>query len=156
MGRYYWGDIEGKFWFAIQTSQDISNLIDNISYHTEYTWKVCNCSADIHSSLNYCQNCYQNKQQHLDDIIQHEEETDTMYDEENTITYQIEKEKHYSKLVQKMENIRQKLPLKIIAEIDKIEHNKKILNAFEGSFTPVVESLQYIENETLQKYTIPV
>ena len=70
-----------------------------------------------------------------------------MYDEENTITYQIEKEKHYSKLVQKMENIRQKLPIKIIAEIDKIEHNKKILNAFEGSFTPVVESLQYIENE---------
>ena len=26
MGRYYWGDIEGKFWFAVQSSDDASNF----------------------------------------------------------------------------------------------------------------------------------
>ena len=31
MGRYYWGNIEGKFWFGVQCSSDISNIL-NISY----------------------------------------------------------------------------------------------------------------------------
>ena len=26
MGRYYWGDIEGKFWFGVQSSSDVENL----------------------------------------------------------------------------------------------------------------------------------
>jgi uncharacterized protein YkuJ len=26
MGRYYWGDIEGKFWFAVQSSNDADNF----------------------------------------------------------------------------------------------------------------------------------
>ena len=28
MGRYYWGDIEGKFWFGVQSSCDINNLVN--------------------------------------------------------------------------------------------------------------------------------
>ena len=28
MGRYYYGDIEGKFWFGVQSSNDINNLIN--------------------------------------------------------------------------------------------------------------------------------
>ena len=35
MGRYYGGDIEGKFWFGVQNSWDISNLVD-IKYSVEY------------------------------------------------------------------------------------------------------------------------
>ena len=28
MGRFYDGDIQGKFWVAVQTSKDISNLMN--------------------------------------------------------------------------------------------------------------------------------
>ena len=31
MGRFYNGDIEGKFWFGIQDSYDINNLINVIA-----------------------------------------------------------------------------------------------------------------------------
>ena len=41
MGRFYSGDIEGKFWFGIQDSNDIENLV-NITSNIEYAWKVCN------------------------------------------------------------------------------------------------------------------
>jgi|TARA_X000001388_G_scaffold64_1_gene96 hypothetical protein len=33
MGRYYWGDIEGKFWFAVQSSDDASNFGVEGKYH---------------------------------------------------------------------------------------------------------------------------
>ena len=33
MGRYYWGDIEGKFWFAVQSSDDASNFGVDGEYH---------------------------------------------------------------------------------------------------------------------------
>ena len=32
MGRFYHGDIEGKFWFGIQDSDDIKNLVHMESY----------------------------------------------------------------------------------------------------------------------------
>ena len=34
MGREYWGDIEGKFGFGVQSSNDIQNLI-NIDYEIQ-------------------------------------------------------------------------------------------------------------------------
>jgi hypothetical protein len=43
MGRFYTGDIEGKFWFGIQDSNDIENLV-NITPNIEYAWKACNCN----------------------------------------------------------------------------------------------------------------
>ena len=52
MGRHYDGDIIGKFWFGIQDSNDITNLITMDSYKY-YIWKGCGCNADIEHS-NYC------------------------------------------------------------------------------------------------------
>ena len=46
MGRFYSGDIEGKFWFGVQDSNDIENLV-NITPNIEYAWKACNCFAEI-------------------------------------------------------------------------------------------------------------
>ena len=28
MGRFYWGDIKGKFWFGVQDSDDVENLVN--------------------------------------------------------------------------------------------------------------------------------
>ena len=45
MGRFYSGDIEGKFWFGVQDSDDIKNLV-TIKGNNDYSWKVCNCVAE--------------------------------------------------------------------------------------------------------------
>ena len=37
MGRFYSGDIEGKFWFGVQSSGDVENLV-TITPHTFYSW----------------------------------------------------------------------------------------------------------------------
>ena len=42
MGRFYNGDIEGKFWFGIQDSDDVKNLV-TIDGYVYYSWKVCDC-----------------------------------------------------------------------------------------------------------------
>jgi hypothetical protein len=39
MGRYYHGDIEGKFWFAVQSSND-----------ADFLWK---CEGEAACHLNY-------------------------------------------------------------------------------------------------------
>ena len=61
MGRYYYGDIEGKFWVGVQSSGDICELID-IEPNNSYLWKVCLCSADVSSQddvlSQYCKDCY--------------------------------------------------------------------------------------------------
>ena len=46
MGRYYYGDIEGKFHFGVQSSDDINNLIDNIEHEHEYEWITCVCNVE--------------------------------------------------------------------------------------------------------------
>ena len=46
MGRFYSGDIEGKFWVGIQDSNDVENLV-TITPTEEYAWKACNCFAEV-------------------------------------------------------------------------------------------------------------
>ena len=74
MGRFYSGDIEGKFWFGVQGSDDIQNLV-TISEHIYYSWKACNCSADIDAD-NYCKFCYENKEEHINDVKEMDEYAD--------------------------------------------------------------------------------
>ena len=59
MGRYYSGDIEGKFWFAVQSSEDASffggeqsqpNHIDYYFYKTDLP-DIKKGLADCHKSL---------------------------------------------------------------------------------------------------------
>ena len=54
MGRYYWGDIEGKFWFAVQSSDDISNLVST-PYREPFYWEGCTCQINKEDDIwEYC------------------------------------------------------------------------------------------------------
>ena len=64
MGRFYSGDIEGKFWFGIQDSNDVENLV-TITGNTEYSWHACNCVAEIEDD-DYCRQCYGSKEEHIE------------------------------------------------------------------------------------------
>jgi hypothetical protein len=133
MGRYYNGDIEGRFWFGIQSSDDISNLV-NVKPHVYYTWNVCDCVAEI-DYQEYCRNCYETKQNHIDDAINNDKyEDNCLYYEEYTTSYCLDKCTHYTELLVNMNELKMEINDEIIKEFDKIEQNDDILNAFTGVF----------------------
>ena len=69
MGRFYDGDIQGKFWFGIQDSGDIENLI-NVTPQVYYSWKCCNCSVEIDiETSDYCKDCHESKDEHIEAAI---------------------------------------------------------------------------------------
>jgi hypothetical protein len=147
MGRYYHGAIEGKFWFGIQDSGDISNLV-TITPEMAYMWKACLCCANIKDTYcTYCNDCYESKEEHEKAVIEEdgENENNCLYIEEQTISYYLDKDSHYNELKENMDILRLKIDPEIIAEFDKIEQNDKILDAFTGVFDNSVKKLNEIE-----------
>lgn len=168
MGRFYWGDIEGKFWFGVQDSNDIENLI-NISHNSTYTWKVCECSADINYD-SYCHDCYNNYKNHKKAIYEEEDaicdddenESEELYYEDNTISYEIYKEDHYDELLKSLKELRSHISNKVLNVFDNIANDEKLLNAFEGAFNETSniynEEVNKKENNTsavhMARYTL--
>lgn len=144
MGRFYNGDIEGKFWFGVQDSNDIENLVTTKS-NTYYSWKVCNCVAEIDYQT-YCNCCYETKEEHVETAIEEGEydeknNNECLYCEECCSGYSLDKETHYEELVTNMELLKQKMPSKIITLFENIEQNDKILDAFTGVFDNISVSV---------------
>jgi hypothetical protein len=86
MGRYYSGQISGKFWFAIQNSDDASNF--GVQYKEEINYYVCYCPYE--NKENYCIDCFSSREEHMEAI---KDEFDEYYDETwnmdfNQISYQ--------------------------------------------------------------------
>jgi hypothetical protein len=85
MGRYYTGDIVGKFWFAIQSSDDASHF--GASPEQFYEYYGCHCKADVNEGVNedvnehyiYCKQCYTSLDDHLEQT-----KDERVYDESRT------------------------------------------------------------------------
>lgn len=154
MGRYYDGDIKGKFWFGIQDSDDIENLV-NITPNIEYAWKACNCCAEVDED--YCRQCYETKEEHIEAAVEAEEYDDEcLRYEENSQGYCLDKITHYEELVTNMENLKKEIPEEIIKEFEKIEQNDKILDAFTGVFEqthPIINKINddFVYSESIKK-----
>ena len=132
MGRFYDGDIQGKFWFGIQDSDDVENLV-TITGNTYYSWCVCHCVAEIDED--YCRQCYDSKEEHIDAAIEDESyEDECLYYEDCSLGYSLDKSTHYEELVQNMENLKKEIPKGVIKFFENIEQNDKILDAFTGVF----------------------
>ena len=79
MGRNYYGDINGKFWFACQCSTDASNF--GVMPTEVYYYYVCGCKAE--SDTQFCNMCYQNFDEHLDAYIEeYENQTDILIEKD--------------------------------------------------------------------------
>ena len=127
MGRFYHGSIEGKFWFGVQSSDDISNLV-TITPEMQYNWKSCHCCAEIDSNNtedNYCSTCYESKEAHEESVIEEdgENEDNCLYYEEQSISYHLDKYSHYDELKKKMDVLKSKIDPKIIDERKIIKTN---------------------------------
>jgi hypothetical protein len=71
MGRYYYGDIVGKFWFAIQSSDDPENVYCE-NFGNEMRYKVCCCQSvnNTHDENDYCSDCFSSKKEHWGAIVE--------------------------------------------------------------------------------------
>ena len=66
MGRYYSGSISGKFWCAIQNSNDAETFGGKLT--NDYHYLCCNCIAD--TDIFYCDGCYESFEKHFDDAVE--------------------------------------------------------------------------------------
>ena len=83
MGRYYSGDISGKFWFAVQDSTDASHF--GKEYEEVYTYYVCGCEFD---GEEYCTGCYGSIEEHTQAMLEEEDEdTRTWHISNSVIKY---------------------------------------------------------------------
>ena len=55
MGRFYTGQISGKFWVTIQNSDDASHF--GVDYKEDICYYICNCPYE--GLENYCTDCYE-------------------------------------------------------------------------------------------------
>jgi len=135
MGRFYSGDISGKFWFGVQSSDDISELVSYVPSNN-YIWKSCGCYVDEDiPEGKYCRGCYESLDSHILEVEEEENYEDgLLYMEEQNINYELDKDTHYQELVDSMNKLKLEIHQDIIGEFDKIEQNDNILDAFTGVF----------------------
>lgn len=136
MVRKYTGDISGNFWFAVQGSGDISNLI-TIKECDMYRWRGCGCSVTEQGLdyLEYCKQCYGSKDACTLDIWKKTGyKTDDLYEETKQIYYNIFADKHLEQLESSLLLLRNKIDKRIIEEVDKVENLKAICHAESGIF----------------------
>ena len=155
MGRFYDGDIQGKFWFGIQDSHDIENLV-TITPHIYYSWVVCNCAAEIDDD-EYCKYCYDDISEHINYAKENDEyDNECLYYEDCCQGYTLDKSTYYEELLRNMENLKKEIPEEIINEFKKIEQNDKILDAFTGVFDKTHPLIGEKKNlaELVARYTL--
>ena len=152
----YFGDISGKFSFSIQDSCDIQNLIEDITYEIEYQWHGCGCTIEpeVIEKNTFCDECYETHEAHYEDVRENIDEKEKLYFESSNINFYINHDKHYEKLIQTLLELKEKLPIDIIIEFNKIEKNELIIDGYNDIFKDVYDKINTYQNtEYKNKYT---
>ena len=155
MGRNYFGDISGKFWFGIQCSSDIEKLICtlNESHTIKYCWLGCGCRVTLGEDkvpyTDYCHLCYDGKNKHIEDIednnLAEEDsingESTKMIAEDNHFIYEITKDEHYQLLCDSLNLLSSYLSPNIFKELNDIEvtWDDSILDSHSGVYDRIYE-----------------
>ena len=137
MGRFYNVNINGKFWFGVQSSDDISNLI-NINYKEVFQWFGCNCTLEEEDDFQneYCNICYNSKDEFMADAIYEMSESDVKpYYIVEQITYDINADEHLQQLEASLSKIEKKIHKSIIDAFKEITEDTS--DAFNGVFENV-------------------
>lgn len=93
MGRYYCGQISGKFWLGIQSSDDASYF--GVDYSNITNYHVCGCTYEEGvTNVAFCDDCYSTSDEHKQAMIEEEvEENKTWCISDFEISYDFE-QKH--------------------------------------------------------------
>jgi hypothetical protein len=148
MGRFYSGDINGKFWFGIQSSYDISNLLD-IEPNVVLEWYGCRCTLhdDNNEDDKYCFDCFTSEKEFLDAAADDMkmDNSENPYYETNEIVYDISSSQYLKPLEDKLNELEQKIHKSLIDAIKEITED--ISDAFSGVFDNVFAVQQQLINE---------
>lgn len=140
MGRFYNGDINGKFWFGVQSSDDISNLLD-IDSDMVCEWYGCGCTLhdDNNEDNEYCIECFNNKEDFLLNASEEMEAdgSSVPYRETNEIVYYISSSQYLKPLEEKLNELEQKIHKSIINAFNEITGD--VSDVFTGAFDHVLE-----------------
>ena len=141
MVRKYKGDISGHFWFAMQGSGDISNLI-KIKESDMYRWRGCGCiiNESALEYLDYCKQCYDCKDDCIVDVWKKTgKDASILYEDAKQICYNIFADDHLAQLENSLICLRSIIDKRILNEVDKVENLPAILNASSGIFDDVLK-----------------
>lgn len=107
MGRYYDGNISGKFWFGIQNSDDASYF--GVEYKDVHYYHLCLCGIDEEPIENnvYCSNCYSSYEEHKESIVK--ECINEEIDEYDKTWYKSENEIYYCFNIETINNVKEKV-----------------------------------------------
>ena len=135
MGRFYSGDINGKFWFGIQSSYDINNLLD-IEPNVVLEWYGCRCTLhdDNNEDDKYCVECFNSEKEFLDSAADYMkmDNSENPYYETNEIVYDISSSQYLKPLEEKLNELEQKIHKSLIDAIKEITGDI-ILKVFDNS-----------------------
>jgi hypothetical protein len=154
MGRFYNGNINGKFWFGVQSSDDISNLI-NLNYKEVFQWFGCNCTLQDEAEFQneYCDICYNSKDEFMADAIYEMSESDVKpYYIVEQITYDITADEHLQQLEASLSKLEQKIHKSIIDAFKEITEDTS--DAFNGVFENVFKIYDELRTTNLQEIEI--
>jgi hypothetical protein len=65
MGRFYYGNIKGKFWVGIQDSNDPENF--DLEETPQHNYIGCGCFCE-NKEIKYCDSCYSSFEEHKESI----------------------------------------------------------------------------------------
>ena len=160
MGRYYYGNIHGKFWFGIQSSDDPQNLECHDIGH-EIVYKVCHCVIDYENyddyeckESEYCKDCYNSKEEHLTSILADDPEdtTNLCYEINHDITKWIAYSDDIENIKNTLSEIEQKIDVsKYIEDIDYSEEDNFVMNIH---FTKEINQKNQNVDELLARWTL--
>lgn len=85
MGRYYDGDISGKFWFGTQSNYDPQNL--GCSSTKVYQYKLCGCKYE-NKGISYCTNCYHSEEEHQKKLEEHKKMFNEKIDRSSSLIHE--------------------------------------------------------------------
>ena len=89
MGRYYNGNINGKFWFGVQCSFPMEKFGATDKEH--YEDYCCCCHREDDDEADYCQSCYESKEEHLEAVHEDEPDVDICFIEVPESDFEISK-----------------------------------------------------------------
>jgi hypothetical protein len=146
MGRYYNGDIYGKFWFGIQSSDDASEL--GVRLQLVYRFYGCGCEYEHDDkkkttqnikNKDYCLSCYDSYEDHRCDIENSEDTLDTEEATNGNVWYLSENEIYYQ------------------FQEENIPFLQKVIQELEGVVGKYMDSFRFVENaeQFEYEYTIP-
>lgn len=146
MGRFYTGDISGKFWFGVQASDDADHF--GVEGEVICRWYGCGCEVECFHNDSYCEDCYNSLEEHIEDAKESfEENSDCSESDEDTEDEDEDEEENLSSATTNLYYETEQLIYNFNSSY--IEKVKTIVSELDDKYGHLIKSYE-IEDELLK------